>query len=122
MLTKQGATLGTIAYMSPEQTRGDQADQRTDIWSLGVVLYEMASGEKPFKGDYEQAVLYSILNEEVSGLDNIPAGIGTVIDKCLCGDVFKSRKTDHLTDTGRKDNRTVYRGIGFDILAHDRLA
>lgn len=63
-ITKTGSTLGTIAYMSPEQTMGREVDERTDIWSVGVVLYEMLTGLLPFKGDFEQAVIYSILNEE----------------------------------------------------------
>jgi serine/threonine protein kinase/cytochrome c-type biogenesis protein CcmH/NrfG len=63
-LTKEQSTLGTAAYMSPEQTRGEEVDQRSDIWSFGVVLYEMLTGLLPFKGDYEQAVLYAMMNEE----------------------------------------------------------
>jgi len=62
--TQRGAKLGTIGYMSPEQTRGDHVDHRTDIWSLGVLLYEMIAGTRPFHGDYDEAVIYSILNEE----------------------------------------------------------
>jgi tetratricopeptide (TPR) repeat protein/tRNA A-37 threonylcarbamoyl transferase component Bud32 len=62
--TQRGAKLGTIGYMSPEQTRGDHVDHRTDIWSLGVLLYEMIAGRRPFHGDYDEAVIYSILNEE----------------------------------------------------------
>jgi serine/threonine protein kinase len=62
-LTKEQSTLGTAAYMSPEQARGEDVDHRSDIWSFGVVLYELLSGQLPFKGDYEQAVIYSILNE-----------------------------------------------------------
>ncbi len=63
-LTKETSTLGTINYMSPEQIQGKEVDHRTDIWSLGIVFFEMLSGELPFKGDYEQAVIYSILNDE----------------------------------------------------------
>ena len=63
-ITKEVSTLGTIAYMSPEQCSGAEVDHRTDIWSLGVLFYEMLTGRLPFKGDYEQAVIYAILNEK----------------------------------------------------------
>ena len=63
-LTKAGTTLGTISYMSPEQSQGEKVDHRADIWSLGVVLYEMISGQLPFKGDYESAIVYSVMNED----------------------------------------------------------
>ncbi len=63
-LTRTKTTVGTLSYMSPEQIQGAELDQRTDLWSLGVVLYEMLFGQLPFKGDYEASIMYSILNEE----------------------------------------------------------
>lgn len=82
-LTQIGTTVGTIDYMSPEQARGENVDHRTDIWSLGIVLYEMIAGELPFKGDYDQAIVYSILNEEPELDDNISEGLKTVTNKVL---------------------------------------
>ena len=82
-LTQIGSTVGTIAYMSPEQTRGDETDNRTDIWSYGVVLYEMITGKMPFKGDYDQAIIYSILNEEPEPVAEIEDGLKYILSKSL---------------------------------------
>ena len=62
-LTQTGQTMGTVSYMSPEQARGEKNDHRTDIWSLGVLMYEMMSGQRPFKGNNAQATIFNLLNE-----------------------------------------------------------
>ena len=86
-LTKEGTTLGTVAYMSPEQARGDEVDHRSDIFSLGVLLYEMLTGQLPFKGDYDPAITYSVMNEDpepVTALrTGIPMELERIVNKCL---------------------------------------
>jgi len=92
-LTRTGTTMGTVAYMSPEQVHGKEADHRSDIWALGVVLYEMVSGKVPFGGEYEAALLYSILNEDPEPLagegKDIPEGLDGIIAKALAKDPAK---------------------------------
>jgi serine/threonine-protein kinase len=89
-LTRIGTTVGTVAYMSPEQARGDAVDHGTDIWSLGVVLYEMLTGKRPFTGDRDQAVIYSILNNEpdsiASHVSGVPPEIADILVKALAKD------------------------------------
>ena len=82
-LTQIGSTIGTVAYMSPEQSQGNEVDKRTDIWSFGVVLYEMLTGKLPFRGDYDQAVIYSILNEDPEFVNDIDEGLKQIISKSL---------------------------------------
>ncbi|MFQ5709501.1 MAG: protein kinase [bacterium] len=89
-LTQTGTTMGTMAYMSPEQTRGAEVDPRSDIFSLGVILYEMITGNSPFKGEYEQAVVYAILNEEPEPVTSLRTGVPMelehIISKALAKD------------------------------------
>jgi len=83
MLTKEGTTLGTASYMSPEQTEGTEVDKRTDIWALGVVLYEMITGKQPFEGDYEQAVMYSIMHEDPEPLTALRTGLPMELERIV---------------------------------------
>ena len=95
-ITKQATIMGTIAYMSPEQAKGEEIDHRTDIWSLGAMLYEMLSGERPFQKAQEQALIYSILNDSPTPLSllrsDIPAHIEQVIEKALAKKVSERYK------------------------------
>ena len=101
-LTQEGSTIGTAGYMSPEQAQGSEVDHRSDIWSLGAVLYEMVAGRSPFGGDYQQAVLYAVINEQPEPLNavrpDVPAELERIVNKTLAkkpGDRYQS--ADELT-------------------------
>ena len=89
-LTKLDTTLGTVAYMSPEQTQGMEVDYRTDLWALGCVTYEMVRGERPFQGVYDQALVYEIVNQEPEPLTSVRTGVPMelewMVGKCLAKD------------------------------------
>jgi TolB-like protein len=112
LITQEGTAMGTIAYMSPEQAQGEEVDHRTDIWSLGVVLYEMFGGQLPFKGEQDQAVVYSILNDKPKPItelrSEIPVSIGQVVDKALEKNPDKRyQQIDELLD----DLKSISAGI-----------
>jgi serine/threonine protein kinase/tetratricopeptide (TPR) repeat protein len=86
-LTQTDATLGTVAYMSPEQSRGEPVDRRSDIFSLGVILYEMIAGMSPFKGSYPAETTFRIINEDPDPLakhrPDIADALQAIVTKCL---------------------------------------
>src|SRR5258708_21645090 len=86
-LTKTGSTIGTVAYMSPEQVEGLETDHRTDIFSFGVVFYEMLSGQLPFRAEHETAMMYEIINVEPKPLtalrQTVDAELNRIVVKCL---------------------------------------
>jgi serine/threonine protein kinase/tetratricopeptide (TPR) repeat protein len=88
-ITQGETTTGTAAYMSPEQVRGETVDPRTDIWSWGVVMYEMLTGRPPFKGDNVPAVIFSILKGEpkpISSISPVPRSLEAIVEKALSKD------------------------------------
>jgi tetratricopeptide (TPR) repeat protein len=92
-LTRPLSTVGTVSYMSPEQAKGKDVDVRTDIWSLGIVMYEMITGRLPFKGDNTQSILYNVMNEEPRSVKDlraeVPPELEHIIHKALSKDPKK---------------------------------
>jgi serine/threonine protein kinase/tetratricopeptide (TPR) repeat protein len=99
-VTRTGATVGTMAYMSPEQAQGETVDSRSDIWSLGAMIYEMVTGQRPFRGDFENAVMYSILNvqpEPMTGLrTGVPMELERIVGKAMAK--FPAERYQHADE------------------------
>ena len=112
LITKEAKTMGTVAYMSPEQARGEVVDQRTDIWSLGVVLYEMLTDKLPFKGGHEQAVIYSILHEEPEALSKVRPDIASGLEQIVGKALSKNPANRYQTmEEFREDLKAVAAGL-----------
>ncbi|MFQ5753016.1 MAG: protein kinase, partial [bacterium] len=111
-VTKSGTTLGTVAYMAPEQLHGETVDRRADIWSLGVVLFEMLTGKRPFQGDNEAAVMYSIVHEDAEPFTGFRTGVPMELERMLNKALTKNaqqryqRVDEMLTDLKRLRTET----------------
>ncbi|RPI65571.1 MAG: hypothetical protein EHM47_18635, partial [Ignavibacteriales bacterium] len=135
-LTKTGMSVGTLSYMSPEQVQGIGVDQRSDIWSLGVVFYELLTGELPFKTEHDAALIYMISNEDVtppSSLDRkIPNQIDTITRKMLDKDwsLRYQNLNDFINDieavkkeletSSQKDKKKAIAVLPFDNISPDK--
>ena len=96
-LTRTGLPLGTPAYMAPEQMKGEDVDARTDLWSLGVVLYEMLTGRRPFPGDHEVVVRHGILNVQPEPVSRLRPELPRELDQILAGLLAKDPKDRYAT-------------------------
>jgi eukaryotic-like serine/threonine-protein kinase len=94
-ITLPGVVLGTVAYMSPEQLRGDQLDGRSDIFSLGVILFEMLTGERPFRGPTAAEVMAAVLRDAPAVPSGLPAGVRAIVERCLAKDPSDRFATAH---------------------------
>jgi serine/threonine protein kinase len=112
-LTKAGTTMGTMGYMSPEQVQGLDVDHRTDIFSLGVVLYELLAGESPFKGMHETAIMYEIVNVDPPPISTVKEGIDPEIDEIIleCLEKDKDERCQSAKELA-KDLRKVKKSTG----------
>ncbi len=118
-LTKAGSTLGTAAYMSPEQAQGEEVDQRSDIFSFGVVLYELLTGRLPFRGEHQAALIYSIINEEPPPVARFNENVTPAIEQIVAKALAKEREERYqhadelVADLRRERKRLDYARAGY---------
>src|SRR5215467_2320397 len=112
-LTQVGSPFGTASYMSPEQAKGERADKRSDIFSLGVVIYEMVSGKLPFRGKTSIDVMHSVMHDQPAAIDPAPARLQQIILKALAKEPAARYQTaDALLEDLRNFVRTLYSSRG----------
>jgi len=118
-LTKAGSTLGTAAYMSPEQAQGDEVDHRSDIFSFGVVLYELLTGHLPFRGEHHAALMYSLINEEPQPIARFNEKVTPEIEHIVTKALEKDRDDRYqhvdemLADLRRERKHMEYTRTGY---------
>ncbi|HEX6648031.1 MAG TPA: protein kinase, partial [Pyrinomonadaceae bacterium] len=121
--TQLGVAMGTLAYMSPEQSTGESIDHRTDIWSLGVVLYELVTGKKPFTGNNRQETVNAILSSEADPASSIDATLPADLDLILQKALEKDRELRYQTASDfRADIRRLLRMIDSSATASNPRA
>ncbi|HTY58197.1 MAG TPA: serine/threonine-protein kinase, partial [Bacteroidota bacterium] len=123
-LTRAGSTLGTASYMSPEQAQGEDIDRRSDLFSLGIVLYELLTGQLPFRGEHQSAIIYSIINEEPQPLarfnNRVSPRLEEIVSKALAKDRDEryQHADDLLADLRRERKALEYVKSGQVPVAH----
>ncbi len=123
-LTMAGSTLGTAAFMSPEQARGEEVDHRSDIFSFGVVLYQLVTGKLPFRGEHDAALLYSVVNEQPVPVarynDQVSPEVERIVAKALAKerDERYQRAEDMLSDLRRERKHLDLAAAGYRSITH----
>ncbi len=118
-LTKVGSTVGTAAYMSPEQAQGEEVDLRSDIFSFGVVLYELLTGKLPFRGEHQAALMYSLINEDPPPIARFNEQAGQEVERIVFKALAKDREDryqhadDLLSDLRRERKQLEYARQGY---------
>ena len=112
-LTQTGMAMGTISYMSPEQIKGNEVTPSTDIWALGVMMYEMLYGQRPFPGEYRDAIMYGIVNQKPAPAKPVGHFIEAIIERCLQKDpASRYRRVgallEELHETRNPGNRATF--------------